>query len=80
MKGYVWKKEKPARGAVFPNSREGHTLTYISNLNQLILFGGVSSTRMNDIYLYDFCKSQYISHPYLILDGNYWKHQVTTGR
>jgi hypothetical protein len=53
MKQLKWKKEKTPKGLSYPTSREGHTITYVAELEQLILFGGIQNTRMNDIFIYD---------------------------
>lgn len=53
MKSFKWRKEKPTKGWVYPTSREGHSITYISKHDMILLFGGLSNTRMNDLYLYD---------------------------
>lgn len=42
MKGFSWRKEKPNKGWVYPTSREGHTITYISKHDCILLFGGLS--------------------------------------
>ncbi|KAL4437906.1 hypothetical protein ABPG74_001077 [Tetrahymena malaccensis] len=41
------------QGIEDPCPREGHTLTYISSLNSLLLFGGQSDQRLNDLHFLD---------------------------
>ena len=40
-------------GANYPTSREGHTFTYVEPLKQYFLFGGISSKRSNELFVYD---------------------------
>lgn len=42
-------KEKPIQ-------REGHTLTYLENLNKFVLIGGLASEKNSDVYLFDLSK------------------------
>ena len=64
MQSFKWKKEKNVKGkgfgyfkgSTYPTSREGHSLTYLPNHHKLLLFGGLSHTRLNDLYLYDLSK------------------------
>eukprot|EP00347_Sterkiella_histriomuscorum_P002702 403367137 len=49
----VWKKEDVCQSASYPTSREGHSFTYISTLQQYFLFGGISSKRHNELFFYD---------------------------
>ena len=42
-----------ASSPAFPTSREGHTLTYIDDIDRFIMFGGGSTARMNDTYVLD---------------------------
>jgi hypothetical protein len=48
-----WNIATTQNNSVYPKSREGHTLTFIPELDQFILFGGISTMRMGDIYLLD---------------------------
>lgn len=67
MKSFKWRQEQPNKGLVYPTAREGHTITYLSRHEKILLFGGISHTRMNDLYLYD-------------IKENAWEMKVTTGR
>ena len=62
MKTLVWKREDVCQsnilkfkniGANYPTSREGHTFTFISKMNLYYLFGGISSKRHNELFVYD---------------------------
>ena len=37
----------------FPTAREGHSLTYIDDLDRFIMFGGGSASKFNDTYILD---------------------------
>lgn len=41
------------KGANYPTAREGHTFTYIPSINKYYLFGGISSKRHNELFVYD---------------------------
>ena len=56
MKSFTWIKDRPLKGSTYPSAREGHTLTYIPFLKSLLLFGGINTNRMNEVYLYDIRK------------------------
>ena len=53
MKSFKWFKEKNLNGQVIPPSREGLSVIYLPKESNLLIFGGISNTRMSDIYLYD---------------------------
>ena len=54
MKNFKWLNKKVTDGSCFPSSREGHTLTYIDDDEDgsILLFGGISYGRMNEVFLY----------------------------
>lgn len=41
------------KGQTLPPSREGLSLIYLPKESCLMVFGGISNTRMNDIYIFD---------------------------
>lgn len=53
MKSFKWTKEKLQKGWVYPTCREGLTITYIPDREAILMFGGFSNIRMNDLLLYD---------------------------
>ena len=53
MKNFQWTQKKITEGSIFPVAREGCTLTYVNDLNAIILFGGISNIRMNEVHIYD---------------------------
>ena len=52
MKAFCWSKDQVTQSASYPESRLGHTLTYIPDKDAYILFGG-AFTKPSIIYLYD---------------------------
>ena len=62
-----WENTYSIDGTTYPISREGHTITYSPFLNSLILFGGINSTRTNDLFLYN-------------LKQKNWQKLQTTGK
>lgn len=67
MKSLKWREEQVTKGLVYPTAREGHTITYLSKYEKILLFGGISSTRMNDLYILDISELT-------------WETKETTGR
>jgi hypothetical protein len=67
MKQFKWSKNRPTKGLSFPTSREGLSLTYIPQYNYVLMFGGISNGRLNDIMIYN------------ITDQS-WRTQETKGR
>jgi hypothetical protein len=56
MKSFKWFKEKTVTGQLIPPCREGMSLVYLPNEGALLMFGGISNSRLNDLYLFDFSK------------------------
>lgn len=54
-----WENPKQFESLVYPVSREGHILVYSQVLQQLVMFGGMSSTRNNELFFYDIKKSSW---------------------
>ncbi|KAM3129326.1 hypothetical protein pb186bvf_018542 [Paramecium bursaria] len=64
---YRWVKSRPVKGLAFPTSREGASLIYVKRYNWIVLFGGISNGRLNDVMIFDINKEE-------------WKVQQTQGR
>jgi hypothetical protein len=77
----TWRREKPSSGKFFPTAREGHSLTALTTLNKILLFGGMSTVASNEAYLYDIGKDN-IAHNSRsrAIESNQWQLQATTGR
>lgn len=58
---YEWKKLVSTEGSEYPISREGHSLTYSPFLKKLVMFGGMNSSRLNDLYTYDVERNRWAS-------------------
>jgi hypothetical protein len=54
-----WQPPLSPEGGVYPVSREGQSAVYSQRLNGVILFGGLSEVRMNDLYLYTFADKKW---------------------
>ena len=82
MKSFKWFKEKSLTGQLIPPSREGMSLIYLPIEGALMMFGGISNSRLNDLYLFDLSKIKkkklYLSKYEKEL--NQWKTVQTTGR
>jgi hypothetical protein len=54
-----------------PPSREGHTITFLPQHNVILLFGGISNMRMNDLYFYEISKNNKKNGLFDILMADY---------
>jgi hypothetical protein len=52
----VWKKETFLQSAGKPTCREGHSIVFIPDMAKYLLFGGISSCRHADLFIYDSSK------------------------
>ena len=62
-----WENTYSIDGTTYPISREGHTVAYSNYLKSIILFGGMNSTRNNDLFIYN-------------LKNKNWQKFETTGK
>ena len=56
---YRWVKSRPVKGLAFPTSREGASLIYVKRYNWIVLFGGISNGRLNDVMIFDINKEEW---------------------
>lgn len=54
-----WENPESFETLTYPVSREGHSLYYSQKKNVLIMFGGMSSTKNNELYFYDLKKNSW---------------------
>lgn len=59
MSQFKWQKSRPTKGLAFPTAREGATLTFVRKHNMVVLFGGISNGRQNDIMIFDIQKDEW---------------------
>ena len=60
MKTLAWHKEEVTKSKTYPISREGHSLTYLPSLQRYLLFGGIASKRINDVFLYNSAQNDWL--------------------
>lgn len=81
MKSFKWFKEKTLTGQLIPPSREGMSLIYLPIEGALLMFGGISNSRLNDLYLFDLSKIKKSTYLFILLrkrikpmenSSNYW--------
>lgn len=58
-KSIEWQNAPPLNGTVYPVGREGHLLVYSEHLNMIVMFGGMSADRCNDIFTYSVEKASW---------------------
>ena len=63
----VYQKIKSDRSTMKPSSRQGHSMVYLEKEKSILVFGGMSVERENEVFILD-------------LQGKKWRKQKTEGR